>query len=114
MPTEIPDHSNNHFIGDRPDYEGPQLPVTILDIAISRGVKEDKKGYIDENEFYRIGLQMTGGCINCHASLAAYNAYPSKSGYWKCSDCIGDDGFNTVEEFEKRFWGKSIDFPGDN
>jgi hypothetical protein len=42
-----------------------------------------------------------GGCCKCEACIAAYNAYPSKSGYLKCGDCIGNDGFDMVEEANK-------------
>jgi hypothetical protein len=40
-----------------------------------------------------------GGCQGCQASIAVYNAYPSTSGYWRCADCIGTDGFATVADF---------------
>ena len=75
------------------------MPITILDVAKARGVKEEN-GAISGSEFFRVGLQFMGGCARCQASLAAFNAYPSKSGYWKCDECIGDDGFATVDEFE--------------
>jgi len=52
-------------------------------------------------DYYDVGLDMLGGCQRCGASIAAYNAYPSKSGYWRCEDCIGDDGYETVQEANK-------------
>jgi hypothetical protein len=47
-----------------------------------------------------VGLDMLGGCVVCEASIASYNGYPSKSGYWKCADDIGEDGFDSVAAFE--------------
>ena len=52
-----------------------------------------------------------GGCEGCHATLAAYNAYPSTSGYWRCADCIGQTGFATVEDFINHDNGTSPDGP---
>ena len=35
------------------------------------------------------GLPFFGGCEICHASIACYNAYPSKSNYLRCRSCMG-------------------------
>ncbi len=52
-----------------------------------------------EADFQEAGLAMMGGCQSCGASIAAYNAYPSRSGYWRCADCIHEgNGFETCEE----------------
>ena len=75
--------------------------ITILDVAKARGVEVDPDGRINMGAFWNVGLDMMGGCEVCEASIAAYNAYPSKSGYWRCRNCIEDVGFDTVEEFEK-------------
>lgn len=80
-------------------------PVTILDLAVHRGV-ESENGNIPASEFYRVNLDFIGGCCICHATIAAYNAYPSKSGYWKCGDCIGDDGWYDVAECDKDIRGQ--------
>jgi len=64
---------------------------------------------IDSSEFYRVGLDIMGGCCSCGASIACYNAHPSRNGFWKCSDCIGNDGWESVEEYEKYF--KSLTEP---
>ena len=45
------------------------------------------------------GVDILGGCQGCHATIAAYNAYPSTSGYWRCADCIGTSGYATVADF---------------
>jgi len=40
--------------------------------------------------------------MGCHATLGAYNAHPTRHGFWACEDCADeDDGFQTVDEFEK-------------
>jgi hypothetical protein len=77
--------------------------ITILDLALSRGAKE-VDGRISGDEFNRLGLPIMGGCEYCGATIGAYNAYPSKSGYLRCSDCIGSDGFETTQEYEE--WEK--------
>lgn len=77
------------------------ITVTILDVARSRGIKSEKDGKIPGSEFDRVGLPMIGGCQHCGATIAAYNAYPSKTGFLQCSDCIADIGFGSVEAFEE-------------
>lgn len=72
------------------------MPITIRDLAIHRGAHQNDGG-INGAEFNRVGLAIMGGCIGCGASLAAYNAYPSKEGYWCCKDCIGDSGWDDVQ-----------------
>jgi hypothetical protein len=72
-----------------------------MDVAKFRGAKGDEDGIISMAEFDRVGLPMVGGCAGCGASVAAYNMYPSKSGYVCCKDCIYEKGFSTVEEFEQ-------------
>jgi hypothetical protein len=48
-----------------------------------------------------VGLPFFGGCERCRATIACYNAYPSKTNYLRCKQCIGDQGFATTDEFEK-------------
>jgi hypothetical protein len=73
------------------------MPITIKDLASHRLGFEASNG----QHFYDAGLDILGGCAGCEASLAAYNGYPSKSGYWKCKDCIGPNGWDTVESANK-------------
>jgi hypothetical protein len=68
------------------------MPISILDAAKSKG---------SENDPEAVGLPMFAGCQHCGASLAYYNSYPTKSGYISCRDCVGDTGFETVEEFDQ-------------
>ena len=72
------------------------MPITIIDYVAS--IVGDKPAY-PAGDFSSNGVAMMGGCQCCYAMLAAYNAYPSTSGYWRCADCIGDTGFASVEEF---------------
>jgi hypothetical protein len=72
------------------------MPITILDYV--KSVAGEKDTYT-ASDFASLGVSMLGGCDQCSATLGAYNAYPSRSGYWRCADCIGDTGFSTVEEF---------------
>lgn len=77
------------------------MSVTILDVAKARGAEVGEDGSINMGAFEEVGLQIMGGCITCEASIAAYNAFPSRCGYWCCADCVGDSGFKTVELFEE-------------
>jgi hypothetical protein len=72
------------------------MPITILDYV--KSVVGDKDTY-SPDDFRRCGVAMTGGCQWCHATIAAYNAYPSAYGYWRCANCIGEDGFTIIDEF---------------
>ncbi len=74
--------------------------ITIMDVALFRGVKESEEGGITLGEFNRVGLHMFGGCQICEESLAAYNMYPSTSGYVRCRACINDHGFPSTKAFE--------------
>ena len=82
--------------------------VTVLELAIHRGAKVAEDGSVSGAEINRVGLPVLGGCISCGATVAAYNACPSRSGYLKCSeDCIGGDGWETVEEANAELFTKS-------
>lgn len=71
------------------------MPITILQLAEHRLGRPAVNG----QDFEDAGLALLGGCEVCAAGLAAYNACPSKSGSWRCaSGCIGDTGWESVEE----------------
>lgn len=72
------------------------MPITILDYVKSM---VGEKPVYSADDFFSNGVAMTGGCGRCYAALGGYNAYPSKSGYCYCADCIGDTGYATAEEF---------------
>jgi hypothetical protein len=86
-------------------------PVTILDLAEFRRVATDADGSINLDAFIAVGLPMFGGCSVCAASIAAYNACPSRSGYLKCAEgCIGDDGYPTVEEANRALFPEEYEW----
>lgn len=87
------------------DAEEPKKPITVSELARHRGVKPDDDGCVDATEYDRVGLPMMGGCVGCEATIAAYNAHPSKCGFLKCGDCIGDDGWTSVEECDRDLFG---------
>jgi hypothetical protein len=69
-------------------------PITVLMLAEFILGREARTG----QDFADAGLPMLGGCELCGATIAAYNASPSRSGYLRCAEgCIGDLGFDTVE-----------------
>ncbi len=72
------------------------MAITILDYV--KSVVGGKDLYTAE-DCLASGVDILGGCQGCHATIAAYNAYPSTSGYWRCADCIGDHGYATVADF---------------
>ena len=75
------------------------MPITILECAIAAGAQADEHGSFSGEEINRVGFHFIGGCVNCHATIAAYNACPSQGGFWCCKDCIGNHGFETYDQF---------------
>lgn len=69
--------------------------ITALELAIHRGCPEDK---LTMGNVQDTGIAFMGGCRICAASIACYNAYPSRDGYWRCKDCIDENGYDTVEQ----------------
>lgn len=76
-------------------------PITILDVAVSRGAKPCESGGYSGLELERVGFEIFGGCEVCEASIAAFNAHPTLTGFWRCSRCVSDVGFETVEQYEE-------------
>lgn len=76
------------------------VSVTIYDVALARG-GQLVDGKMSGGEFARLGLPMLSGCQRCHATLGPGNAHPSKTGFVLCGDCVADQGFATVAEFEQ-------------
>jgi hypothetical protein len=74
------------------------MPVTIHELAVYRGLKTEEDGSYTMADIEEVGLPLLSGCENCGASLAAYNAYPSTTGFIRCAGCIGSLGWTTVEE----------------
>lgn len=73
--------------------------ITVLELAIHLGAKEDSEGGVSFAEIQRVGLSAMGGCEVCGATIAAYNASPCKTGFLRCtSSCTNGHGYETVEE----------------
>lgn len=89
------------------------MAITILELAEHRGVKASPDGSISMGAFADVGLPMLGGCAECEATIAAYNACPSQSGYLKCHEgCIGDDGYETVQEANIALFPEEFEWRG--
>jgi hypothetical protein len=71
-------------------------PITIFDYV--RAVTGDKPVYTGQDH-QNAGVAVFGHCEICLALIFSVNAYPARSGCCRCADCIGGDGFATVEEF---------------
>jgi hypothetical protein len=79
------------------DQDGtPVPPITIFDYVCA--VTGDKPVYTDEDH-WNAGVGILGLCEICCMLIVSLNAYPARSGCCRCADCIGDDGFATVEQF---------------
>lgn len=70
------------------------IPINICNLANFILGREAVTG----GDFEEAGLAIAGGCKQCGASIACYNAYPAQDGYWRCGDCIGDYGYQSVEK----------------
>lgn len=79
-------------------------PITILDLATFRLEREPVTG----EDFAAASLAIMGGCADCHATIAAYNAHPSKRGVWLCEDCVGDDGWMNVAKADAEIRGAAL------
>jgi hypothetical protein len=73
------------------------MPITIFEYV--KSVVGDKDSYTDD-DFFRNGTGTLGHCERCSVTLHAGNAFPARSGCWRCAGCIGQDGFATVAEFK--------------
>lgn len=76
-------------------------PVTIAQIAdaiLGRTATTSE-------DFYTARVPMLGGCEGCHATIGAGNAYPSRSGFLRCADCIDTEGFQTVQAAREFMFG---------
>jgi len=71
-------------------------PITILDYAQT---VSQASGSGDVS--FDLDQELSHGCEICPAPLTPSTAYPARFGLLRCSQCIGDDGFATVEELEE-------------
>jgi hypothetical protein len=79
-----------------------QRPITILDYVKTRVGEQETYSVADH---HRHGVDILGGCEYCHATIGSHNAYPSKTGFWRCGDCIGIKGYLTIEAFVQDVFG---------
>lgn len=94
------DHGPGTPFAHDPGCENPKHFVTVLDLARFRlgpGPVADQAS-LNGADLASVGLALMGGCEVCEATLACYNAYPSRSGCWRCADCLQGSGYRTVEE----------------
>ena len=75
--------------------------ITIWDLAVHRGLKVDEDGSASAEAFAAVDLCIMGGCYRCEATIAAYNAYPTRTKFWTCAECVGEDGFHTAQECDE-------------
>lgn len=77
------------------------MAVTVLQLAEHVLGRRARTGA----DFIEADLPILGGCQTCAASIGAFNAFPSTTGYLQCADCIDDTiGFVTVEEAKAALW----------
>jgi hypothetical protein len=76
-------------------------PITIYQLAEYRIGREPEYG----EDFAEALLPMLAGCEICHSSLAAWNAYPTQSGYVRCQHCIQDLGWYSAEAANTAIFG---------
>lgn len=82
------------------------MPITVSELADHRLGRRAEHG----GDFEEAGLPIMGGCVGCGASVAAYNAFPSRSGYLACRDCVGGAGWNDVKQADRDIFGSGSDW----
>jgi hypothetical protein len=93
------DSTERKILRLRLDWADGNAPMTVLKLAVAMGAKIEPSEELGK-ELQKYGFAMIGGCMICAATIACYNAYPSKDGYWKCEDCI-DNGFSSLAEYHE-------------
>jgi hypothetical protein len=75
--------------------------MTVFELAAEMDPSVvDHDGVVNSQLMAEHGFAMFGGCYLCAATIAFYNAYPTKQGSWVCKDCLAHDvGFESVSEF---------------
>lgn len=80
------------------------MTVTLFELAAHRLGREPETGA----DFIEAKLPIYGGCENCGATVAAYNACPSKTGFIRCTQCIGGLGWPTPEEANHAVFSEGV------
>ena len=79
--------------------------ITVLELAKHRNPELANKDEVSMGDIEDTGLPFMGGCEICYATIACYNAYPTKTGYLRCKDDVEGYAFETVEEANKFIFG---------
>ena len=77
--------------------------ITIHDAVLAEGAPPDDSGGYLGDQYTARGYALLAGCEVCGATLAPYNAYPSTSGYIRCGECLGTNGYPTVALFHDTY-----------
>jgi hypothetical protein len=80
-------------------------PIRVMDLVRLRLGLSDAVVEISGSMAADAGFPLIGGCEICHATVSIGNAYPSHSGYWRCRECIGDTGWDSLEDAASDLWG---------
>jgi hypothetical protein len=98
---------------DRLDQEHERGPVTVYELACYRlGLHAGESG-LTGADFDRVRLPIMGGCEVCHATVAAYNACPSRTGFLRCaSGCIAGEGWDTADEANRAIFPEEYAWQG--
>jgi hypothetical protein len=85
----------------------PIRAVTVHELAVHRlrvlgRIGAEEPSGLNGADYAAVGLAILGGCERCGASIAAYNACPSRSGYWRCANgCIADEGWASASDADR-------------
>ncbi len=89
------------------------MAITVLDLALFRGAKLDDSGSISLGAIEDTGLPGMGGCVRCGASIAAYNAAPTTTGYLACAHgCAEGIGFASTEAANRALFPEEYAWQG--
>jgi hypothetical protein len=105
--SSVTDYAKNAGKPPAADAEAPIEAVTIHELAIHRlralgRIGAEEPSGLSGADYAAVALEILGGCEICGASIAAYNACPSRSGYWRCANgCIADEGWASAIEADR-------------
>lgn len=68
---------------------------------------------LSSSHYEEANVPMVAGCQQCHATLSGSNAYPSRTGYIRCAECIGNSGY-TLAAFAAEMEALTEDCDGDD
>lgn len=76
------------------------MAITMLEVVAQvLGRDLEIESEFSAGDFEQAGRPMLGGCQSCGATIAAYNMFPTRTGFTSCADCLLDgQGFETVED----------------